>query len=162
MFQSFSTTFTLAILLLQWLCGSFNVITTSAGQPVVKVVFISEETKHYYDLKSAFDFFLKESQEVSTFFRVEGIAVEWKRNDTPSLTWQKIQENVIQQNASAVISFLPPGKNHILVNVLSKTAIPIIGLQSLTEECYSSKRVRKQIYTQKDILFFVFLFRCKV
>lgn len=165
MFQSIFMTCTLAILLLQWLCGSFNAIMTHAKQPVVKVVFIAEETQHraqHYDLKHAFDFFLNESEEETPFFDVEGVAVEWKNNDTPSLTWQKIQGNIINQNASAVISFLPPRKNHILVNALSKTAIPIIGLQSLTEEYYSSKKVRKQTcthITRKDILF---LFFCKV
>lgn len=139
-------TCTLAILLLQWLCGSFNAIMTHAKQPVVKVVFIFEETQHF-DLKPAFDFFLNGSQEVSSFFDVERIAVQWKNNDTPSLTWQNIQGNIIKQNASTIISFLPPRKNHILVNTLSKTAIPIIGLQSLTEEYYNSKKVRKQTCT---------------
>lgn len=160
MFQSFSTTCTLAILLFQWLCGSFNASTTSAGQPVVKVAFIAEETQHYFDLKSAFDFFLKDRQEVSSFCSVEGITVEWKRNDTPSLTWQKIQGNITKQNASAVISFLSPRKNHILVNALSKTVIPIIGLQSLTEEYYSSKKVREQTCTQTHEKPFCFLFYC--
>lgn len=138
------------------MCGSFNAITARASQPVVKVIFISEETQQY-DLKSAFDVSVRDSQEVSSFLSVEGIAVEWKKKDTPHLTWQKIQENIIKQNASAVVSFLPPTKNHILENALSKTAIPIIGLQSLTEEFYRSKKVREQTYTNT-----LFLFCCKL
>lgn len=156
MLQSFYATCIAAIFFLQWMCGSFNAITTPAGQPVVKLVFISEETEHY-NLKTAFEFFLKtENEGVSTLFSLEGITVEWKKNDTPYLTYEKIQENIIKQNASAVISFLPPKKNHILVNALSKAVIPIIGLASLTEEFYSSKKVSEQTYTKKDILFFVF------
>lgn len=141
------------------MCGRFNAITTPTGHPVVKLVFISEETQHY-NLKTAFEFFVKKENEgVSTLFSLEGIMIEWKKNDTPNSTYEKIQENIIKQNASVVISFLPSKNNHILVNALSKAVIPIIGLESLTEEFYSSKKVSEQANTLKDISFF-FVFFC--
>lgn len=144
------------------MCGRFNAITTPTGHPVVKLVFISEETQHY-NLKTAFEFFVKKENEgVSTLFSLEGITIEWKKNDTPNSTYEKIQENIIKQNASVVISFLPSKNNHILVNALSKAVIPIIGLESLTEEFYSSKKVSEQANTLKDIsCFFFFLFPFK-
>ena len=152
MLQSFYATFIAAIFLLQWNCGSFD--ETPTGQPVITLVFISEETQ-YYSLKTAFEFFLKtENEGVFTLFSLEGIAIEWKKSDTPNSTYEKIQENIIKQNASVVVSFLPPKKNYILVNALSKAVIPIIGLESLTEEFYSSKKVSEQANTLKDILVF--------
>ena len=141
MLQSFYKNCIAAVFLLQWMYGCFNAITTPTVQPVVTLVFISEETQHYTDLKTAFEFLLQKENEGSTVFSLEGITVEWKKNDTPNLTYEKIQENIIKQNASVVISFLPPKKNYILVNALSKAVIPMIGLESLTEEFYSSKKV---------------------
>ena len=153
MLLSSHTTCVAAIFILQWMCGSLNTITTPSGQPVVTLVFVSEETQHYH-LNTAFEFFLKKQNDgVSTTFSLVGIKVEWKKNDTPNLTYEKIQEVIIKQNATAVISFLPPKKNHLLVNALSKAVIPIIGLESLTEEAYSSKKVSELTNTLKDILF---------
>lgn len=158
MLQSFYTTCLAAIFLLQLMCGRFNATTTPVGQPVVTLVFISEESQ-YHNLKTAFEFFLKTGNEgASTLFNLQGNAIEWKKNDTPNSTYEKLQENIIKQNASAVISFLPPKKNHILVNALSKAVIPVIGLQSLTEEFFSGREVSEQANTLKDILvFFCFL-----
>ena len=164
MLQSFYTTCLAAIFLLQLMCGRFNATTTPVGQPVVTLVFISEESQ-YHNLKTAFEFFLKTGNEgASTLFNLQGNAIEWKKNDTPNSTYEKLQENIIKQNASAVISFLPPKKNHILVNALSKAVIPVIGLQSLTEEFFSGREVSEQANTLKDILvfFFVFLSAIKV
>lgn len=156
MLLSSHTTCVAAIFILQWMCGCFNAITTPSGQPVVTLVFVSEETQHYH-LNTAFEFFLqKENEGVSTTFSLEGITVEWKKNDTPNLTYEKIQEIITKQNATAVISFLPPKKNHFVVNALSKAVIPIIGLESLTEEVYSSKKVSELTNTLKDILFFLY------
>lgn len=157
MLQSFYTTCLAAIFLLQLMCGT----TTPVGQPVVTLVFISEESQ-YHNLKTAFEFFLKTGNEgASTLFNLQGNAIEWKKNDTPNSTYEKLQENIIKQNASAVISFLPPKKNHILVNALSKAVIPVIGLQSLTEEFFSGREVSEQANTLKDILVFFFLFSFK-
>lgn len=158
MLQSFYMTCLAAIFLLQLMCGRFNATTTPVGQPVVTLVFISEESQ-YHNLKTAFEFFLKTGNEgASTLFNLQGNAIEWKKNDTPNSTYEKLQENIIKQNASAVISFLPPKKNHILVNALSKAVIPVIGLQSLTEEFFSGREVSEQANTLKDILvFFCFL-----
>ena len=164
MLQSFYTTCLAAIFLLQLMCGRFNATTTPVGQPVVTLVFISEESQ-YHNLKTAFEVFLKTGNEgASTLFNLQGNAIEWKKNDTPNSTYEKLQENIIKQNASAVISFLPPKKNHILVNALSKAVIPVIGLQSLTEEFFSGREVSEQANTLKDILvfFFVFLSAIKV
>lgn len=153
MLLSSHTTCVAAIFILQWMCGSLNTITTPSGQSVVTLVFVSEETQHYH-LNTAFDVFLKKQNDgVSTTFSLVGIKVEWKKNDTPNLTYEKIQEVIIKQNSTAVISFLPPKKNHLLVNALSKAVIPIIGLESLTEEAYSSKKVSELTNTLKDILF---------
>lgn len=161
MLQSFYTTCLAAIFLLQLMCGRFNATTTPVGQPVVTLVFISEESQ-YHNLKTAFEFFLKTGNEgASTLFNLQGNAIEWKKNDTPNSTYEKLQENIIKQNASAVISFLPPKKNHILVNALSKAVIPVIGLQSLTEEFFSGREVSEQANTLKDILVFFFLFSFK-
>lgn len=158
MLQSFYTTCLAAIFLLQLMCGRFNATTTPVGQPVVTLVFISEESQ-YHNLKTAFEFFLKTGNEgASTLFNLQGNAIEWKKNDTPNSTYEKLQENIIKQNASAVISFLPPKKNHILVNALSKAVIPVIGLQSLTEEFFSGREVSEQANTLKDILVFFFCF----
>lgn len=105
MLQSFYTTCLAAIFLLQLMCGRFNATTTPVGQPVVTLVFISEESQ-YHDLKTAFEFFLKKGSEgASTLFNLQGNALEWKKNDTPNSTYEKLQENIIKQNASAVISF---------------------------------------------------------
>lgn len=163
MLQSFYTTCLAAIFLLQLMCGRFNATTTPVGQPVVTLVFISEESQ-YHNLKTAFEFFLKTGNEgASTLFNLQGNAIEWKKNDTPNSTYEKLQENIIKQNASAVISFLPPKKNHILVNVLSKAVIPVIGLQSLTEEFFSGREVSEQANTLKDILvFFLFSFKSAI
>ena len=163
MLQSFYTTCLAAIFLLQLMCGRFNATTTPVGQPVVTLVFISEESQ-YHNLKTAFEFFLKTGNEgASTLFNLQGNAIEWKKNDTPNSTYEKLQENIIKQNASAVISFLPPKKNHILVNALSKAVIPVIGLQSLTEEFFSSREVSEQANTLKDILvFFLFSFKSAI
>lgn len=151
MLQSFYTTCVATSFLLQWMCGRFDALTTPTEHPVVKLVFIPEETQHY-NLKTAFEFFLnKENEGFSTLFRLEGITIEWKKSDTPNLTYEKIQENIIEQNASAVISFLPAKENLILVNALSKAFIPIIGLESLTEEFYSSKKVSEQANRLKVI-----------
>jgi len=157
MWQSFYTTCVAAVFLLQRMCGRFDAMkTTHTGHPVVKLVFISEETQHY-NLKTAFEFFLKKENEgVSTLFSLEGITIEWKKRDTPNLTYEKIRENIIKQNASAVISFLPAKENHVLVNALSKDVIPIIGLESLTEEFYSSKKVSEQANILKNVLCFLF------
>ena len=153
MFHNLSTAFTVAILLLQWLCGSFNAITTPSSQPVVKLVFISEEIQQY-DLNSTCELILKGFQDISSSLNLQGTAIEWKENETPYSTWQKFQENIIEQNASAVISFLPPKKNYLLVDALSKSVIPIIGLQSLTEEFYKSHQVRRQTDTHKNTFCF--------
>lgn len=163
MLQSFYTTCLAAIFLLQLMCGRFNATTTPVGQPVVTLVFISEESQ-YHNLKTAFEFFLKTGNEgASTLFNLQGNAIEWKKNDTPNSTYEKLQENIIKQNASAVISFLPPKKNHILVNALSKAVIPVIGLQSLTEEFFSGREVSEQANTLKDILvFFLFSFKSAI
>lgn len=163
MLQSFYTACLAAIFLLQLMCGRFNATTTPVGQPVVTLVFISEESQ-YHNLKTAFEFFLKKGSEgASTLFNLQGNAIEWKKNDTPNSTYEKLQENIIKQNASAVISFLPPKKNHILVNALSKAVIPVIGLQSLTEEFFSGREVREQANTLKDILvFFLFSFKSAI
>ena len=159
MLQSSYTTCLAAIFLLQLMCGRFNALTTPAGQSVVTLVFISEETEHR-NLKTAFEFFLKtENEGASTLFNLQGITTEWKKNDAPNSTYDKIQENIIKQNASAVVSFLPPKKNYILVNALSKAFIPVIGLQSLTEEFYSGRKVSEQPNTLNDILvLFCFFF----
>ena len=78
--------------------------------------------------------------------RLEGITIIWKVKDTPDLTWAKINENIILRNASAVLSFLPPWKNQVLVNVLSTTVIPVIGMESLIEDIYNNKKVRYEKY----------------
>ena len=119
-------------------------VTTSepSQQPVAKLVFFLEETQRE-DFDSALNTFLKEAVHFSSV-RVEGITVEWKIKDTPDSTWTKINENVIMANASAVISFLPSWKNQLLVNVLSKSVVPVIGMESLTEVRYNSNKVRKQ------------------
>ena len=157
MLQSFYSTCLAAIFLLQLMCGRFDAKTTPAVQPVVTLVFISEDTEHH-NLKTAFEFFLKtENEGASTLSSLQGITIEWKKNDTPNSTYEKIQENIIRQNVSAVVSFLPPKKNYILVNALSKAVIPVIGLQSLTEEFYSDRKVSEQANTLKDIyVYFVF------
>ena len=158
MLQSFYTTCLGAIFLLQLMCGRFNAVSTPARQPVATLVFISEETQHH-NLKTAFEFFLKtENEGSSTLFNLQGITIEWKKNDTPHSTYEKIQENIIMQNASAVISFLPPKKNHILVNALGKAVIPVIGLQSLTEEFYSNRKVGEQANTKRQFVLFFFVF----
>ncbi|XP_022797093.1 glutamate receptor ionotropic, NMDA 2A-like [Stylophora pistillata] len=137
MFQNFCKTYIVSISLLQCLCGSINTITTHAVQPVVKFVFISEEIQRH-DLNSTFEHILKRYTDVSSLLSLQGTALAWNQKETPHFLWRKIQEHIIEQNASMVISFLPPKKNYVLVDVLSKSAIPIIGLQSLTEEFYKS------------------------
>lgn len=106
---------------------------------MVKLVFILDETQRK-DLKPAFDNFLKEAVN-SSFLNVKGITVEWKIKDSQESTWRKIKQNIIEQNASAVVSFLKPWRNQVLVNALSKSVVPVIGMESLTEELYSSKKV---------------------
>ena len=113
--------------------------TTSA----VKVVFILEESQRDY-LKTAFDVFLKENVNSSLLnlnVDLEGVIVEWKQKETPHSAWTKIKENVIEGNASVVVSFLPSWKNQVLVHALSKSDVPLIGIESLTKELHRNNKV---------------------
>jgi len=124
-------------------CVNFAVTTTTLDHPTAKLAFIFEEI-HEEDLESTFDI-LKETIMFSPL-RLEGITVIWKVKDTPDLTWAKINENIILRNASAVLSFLPPWKNQVLVNVLITSVIPVIGMESLIEDIYNNKKVRYEKY----------------
>lgn len=124
-------------------CVNFAVTTTTLDHPTAKLAFIFEEIQKE-DLGSTFDI-LKEAIIFSPL-RLEGITIIWKVKDTPDLTWAKINENIILRNASAVLSFLPPWKNQVLVNVLSTTVIPVIGMESLIEDIYNNKKVRYEKY----------------
>lgn len=142
MFRSLFANYTSVIFFFQLIfgqCIDFAITTSSLSQPVVKLVFILDETQRK-DLKPAFDNFLKEAVN-SSFLNVKGITVEWKIKDSQESTWRKIKQNIIEQNASAVVSFLKPRRNQVLVNALSKSVVPVIGMESLTEELYSSKKV---------------------
>ena len=121
-------------------CVYFAVTTTTLDHPTAKLAFIFEEI-HKEDLESTFDNVLREAIIFSPL-RLEGITVTWKVKDTPDLTWAKINENIILRNASAVLSFLPPWKNQVLVNVLSTSVVPVIGMESLIEDLYNNKKVR--------------------
>lgn len=143
MFQNLCKTYIISILLLQYRCGSIDATSTPLIQPVVKLVFISEEIQRY-DLNSTCEQILQHYKDVSSVLSLQGTAIEWKQKETPYSLWRKILEHLIEHNASVVISFLPPKKNYVLVDVLSKSDIPIIGLQSLTEEFYKTYQVRSK------------------
>ena len=125
-------------------CVNFAVTTTTLDHPTAKLAFIFEEIQKE-DLGSTFDNILKEAIIFSPL-RLEGITIIWKVKDTPDLTWAKINENIILRNASVVLSFLPPWKNQVLVNVLSTSVIPVIGMESLIEDIYHNKKVRYEKY----------------
>lgn len=117
--------------------------TSATNQSAVKVVFILEESQRD-DLKTAFNVFLKKnvnSALLNLNVDLEGVIVQWRRKDTPNSTWRKIKENVIEGNASAIVSFLPSWKNQVLVHALSKSDVPIIGIESLTKELYRNNKV---------------------
>lgn len=122
-------------------CVNFAVTTTTLDHPTAKLAFIFEEI-HKEDLESTFDNILISFSPL----RLEGITIIWKVKDTPDLTWAKINENIILRNASVVLSFLPPWKNQVLVNVLSTSVIPVIGMESLIEDIYHNKKVRYEKY----------------
>ena len=157
MFQNLCKTYIISILLLQCRCGSIDATSTPLIQPVVKLVFISEEIQRY-DLNSTCEQILQRYKDVTSVLSLEGTAIEWKQKETPYSLWRKILEHIIEHNASVLISFLPPKKNYVLVDVLSKSDIPIIGLQSLTEEFYKTYQVSsKQLH--KTYFFFTFSFK---
>lgn len=109
------------------------------NQSAIKIAFVLEYTQREDQLITVFDDFLKENN--NYFYNVVGITVKWNRKDTPGSMWTKIEENVVNQNVTLVISFLPTCTNQLLVDALSKSIIPIIGLQSQTEELYSNNKV---------------------
>jgi len=157
MFLSLFAKYASAVFLFQLMCVSYidiAITTSGRNRPLVKLVFILEETQRD-DLKSAFDFLLKETVN-SSVFNVEGITLEWKTKETPNSTWSKIKANIIMENASAVVSFLPSWKNQVLVNALSKIDVPVIGMESLTGELYTSKKVGKHVLKQKHLISFAF------
>lgn len=158
MFQNLCKTYIISILLLRCRCGSIDATSTPLIQPVVKLVFISEEIQRY-DLNSTCEQKLQRYKDVSSVLSLQGTAIEWKQKETPHSLWRKILEHIIEHNASVVISFLPPKKNYVLVDVLSKSDIPIIGLQSLTEEFYKTYQVRSK---QLHKTYFVFTFSFKL
>ena len=129
---------------LHFMVGSyfqFCTTTSVSNHSAVKIAFVLEQGQSE-DLNSAFDVFLKESIMGSSLHNVEGITLEWKVKDTPYSFWRKIEENVIVRNVSLVLSFLPSRKTQILVDALSKSIVPIIGLQSFREVVYSMHQVR--------------------
>lgn len=109
------------------------------NQSTIKIAFVLEYTQGEDQLITVFDDFLKENN--NYFYNVVGITLKWNRKDTPGSMWTKIEENVVNQNVTLVISFLPSCTNQLLVDALSKSIIPIIGLQSQTEELYSNNKV---------------------
>lgn len=146
LFANYSSAFFLFCLINGWSFIHLSRATSTTNQSgVVKVVFILEETQQADDLKTAFDGFLKPN---FPFVDVVGVTLMWKREDTPYSTWRKIEENIVKENASAILSFLPSWKNQVLVNALIKSVVPIIGIESLTKELYSNNKVRNHTPVQ--------------
>ena len=134
-------------------CVHLSKTTSATNRSAVKVVFILEESQRD-DLNTAFDVLLKENVNSSLLnlsVNLEGVTMEWKRKDSPQSTWKKIKENVIDGNASAVVSFLPSWKNQVLVHALSRSDVPIIGIESLTKELYRNNKVRKHTLVKQYI-----------
>ena len=144
LFANYSGAFLLFCLMNGWSFIHFSRATSTTNQSnVVKVLFILEESQQAEDLKTAFDGFLKKNASFP-FVDVVGVTLVWKREDTPVSTWRKMEEIVVKENASAVVSFLSSWKNQVLVNALIKSVVPIIGIESLTKELYSNNKVRNR------------------
>lgn len=130
------------LFLVHFLTGSYiqKCKTSSVtNQSAIKIAFVLEDTQSEDQLKTAFDDFLKENN--NYLYSVVGITVKWNRKDTPGSIWTEIEENLVNQNVTLVISFLPSCTNQLLVDALSKSIVPIIGLQSQREELYSNNKV---------------------